>query len=182
MAADALHEEAGLIPKATWMGACLAAGLALLGCSSSSKGSGSSDGGSCLAAGGPGEPSQACLSCYESKCASQLSAVESGCSDLISCECPGGTFSLSAATSATCQSKADEPSCNGVSTALTNCEFQSCQAECGASTGTCQTLAICCGTLPSGNDQADCNGVANANDQAHCQTKLAAYTDAGTCS
>jgi hypothetical protein len=104
------------------------------GSSSGSGGSGGSSSGSSGAANECFETSgssQACLECVESACASQLAAAESGCSDLINCECPGGVFSESAA--AMCTAQAQEPSCTNAVPAIENCEEQLCESACIAS-------------------------------------------------
>jgi hypothetical protein len=55
--------------------------------------SGNSNDNACFeSAGEQNGETQACVSCIESKCASQLSTYESACATYISCICPGGTF------------------------------------------------------------------------------------------
>jgi hypothetical protein len=77
--------------------------------------------------------SQACISCIETQCASQLGAAESGCSDLLSCECPGGIYSATAAEA--CAAKAQESSCPDATSVLDQCEEQFCVNACETSSG-----------------------------------------------
>jgi hypothetical protein len=104
------------------------------GSGSSSSGSSSSSGGgnfnSCLET---SSTNQACSSCIETECAATLSSAESGCSDLLHCECPGGVFSESAAAS--CSSLAQEPSCTGPAQQVDDCEQQNCASQCDTSSG-----------------------------------------------
>lgn len=51
------------------------------------------------------------LACLKQHCASNLAALESGCSAAFSCLCPGGTFDADAGTSMTCAQAADQPAC-----------------------------------------------------------------------
>jgi hypothetical protein len=73
--------------------------------------------------------SSACSACVQSKCATQVSGAETGCSDLLSCVCPNGT--LDEALAAQCASKAQEASCTSATKTLSSCESASCSSECG---------------------------------------------------
>ena len=103
---------------------------ALLGCSSSSSGSDGNAG--CLeaqaATGGSG-----CYACIQSKCASQLTSYESVCSAYISCVCPSGMFSVTAAESAACEQDLSESACTSASQAGQDCQTANCATECGQS-------------------------------------------------
>jgi hypothetical protein len=94
---------------------------------SGGSGSGSSSGNvnSCLETSGS---SQACISCIETECGPSLASVETGCIDLINCECPGGIFSESAAQA--CAAKAQEVSCTGPAQQIGQCETQYCESAC----------------------------------------------------
>ena len=100
--------------------------IAALACSSSSGGGGGS-GNSCLSSQGG---SSACFSCEQNSCGSALSGVESACSDFLSCICPGGTYTPSAAQS--CGSKITT-SCGNADSALLSCQQQNCTSQCGGS-------------------------------------------------
>jgi len=99
--------------------------------SSSSGGSGGSSGSSsggdnsCLET--SGSP-PACISCIESQCGAQLSAVESGCSDLLNCECPGGVYNATAAQS--CSAPGQQASCTGPAAQIDQCVTENCQSQC----------------------------------------------------
>ena len=100
------------------------------GSSSSSGGASGSSGGvanSCLVTGGT---SQACVTCVESVCTSELGAFETGCSGLLACECPGGVFSANAAETEACTSTAEAPECTSTLPALASCEAQYCEGPC----------------------------------------------------
>ena len=73
----------------------------------------------------------ACISCIESQCGSQLALVESGCSDLLTCECPGGVYNQSLAQA--CSPKAQEPSCTGPVAQIDQCVTQLCVSACEVS-------------------------------------------------
>jgi hypothetical protein len=107
----------------------------------SSSGSGSSGSGSSSSSSGgnvnscleTSSTNQACISCIETECAATLGSVESACSDLLNCECPGGVFSETAAPS--CSSLAQEPSCIGAAEQVDDCEQQNCESQCETSSG-----------------------------------------------
>jgi hypothetical protein len=102
------------------------------GSSGGGSGGSSSGGGanSCLETSGS---SPACIACIENDCASQLASVETACSDLLACECPGGVFSTVAAEM--CSPKAEEPSCMNAVPAIDSCEEQYCESACATSGG-----------------------------------------------
>ncbi|HEY3822786.1 MAG TPA: hypothetical protein VGL81_36730 [Polyangiaceae bacterium] len=185
------------------VGGIVTAALAAFACSSSSGGGGNN---SCVNS-AASQGSAACGSCLESKCGSQLSAAESGCSDLLSCECPGGTFSATAAASSACQAKAMESSCSGPYQDVGSCITSNCDSECnptsssgsgsssgssssgsssgstssgGTPTGSCASLSTCCGMLPAA-DQPSCTALADQNNQQDCQLELGGFDDAGLC-
>ena len=81
--------------KSTWFAAtALGACVTLFACSSTSSG-----GGDAAVSYGAytgcieGEAPQACTSCLENSCGTQLSNFESSCTDYLQCICPGGTYS-----------------------------------------------------------------------------------------
>jgi hypothetical protein len=114
--------------KAIWIvGAIAAATAAALACSSSSNGGG--NGSSCFSTSLNTSGNTNCSSCVESKCGSQLSGVESGCSDFINCVCTGGTYNANNVQ--TCLSKEQESSCTSAITPLSSCENQNCASQCG---------------------------------------------------
>jgi hypothetical protein len=102
--------------------------VAALACSSGSSGGGSGGGASCFAQG-----NSACASCVQSKCGSQVSAVESGCSDFIGCVCPSGSFEANLAQG--CYSKEQESGCMSAVQPLTSCEMSNCASECNSTSG-----------------------------------------------
>jgi hypothetical protein len=108
------------------LGAVATALVALVACSSSSS-SGSNN--SCVAA---SAPSPACYSCGQSMCGSQLSTYESDCGSYISCSCPGGTYSATAAMSSACTADVTG-TCQTADQALGACVQQNCASPCSAS-------------------------------------------------
>jgi hypothetical protein len=171
------------------VGALATATLATFACSSSSNGSADN---SCFESSGA---SSACVSCAESKC--NVSALESGCSDLIKCECPNGTYSQTAAAS--CMTQEQESSCQSAISTLTSCENANCASECsstsssgsgsssgsstsssgsssggGTPTGTCATLAACCPKLTS-SEQSSCTTVADDNVAQACTAAISGF-------
>ena len=126
--------------KIIW-GAIVVGLTAVAGCSSSnssgsnSNGGGSGSGGgtnSCIASltGGTGG-SSTCGSCESTNCSSQESGVETGCSDLLACICPGGTYNASLIGS--CAAKAEEATCTSASQAMSACSSAHCASECNGS-------------------------------------------------
>src|ERR1700722_5594190 len=120
--------------KSTWFAAtALGACVTLFACSSTSSG-----GGDAAVSYGAytgcieGEAPQACTSCLENSCGTQLSNFESACTDYLQCICPGGTYSDTAAQSTTCQMKgSSDTTCANADTGLTECLNTSCTSECG---------------------------------------------------
>lgn len=100
----------------------------LVGCSSSSSGGGSGNVPTCQGStASTGAGSEACNSCLQSHCGSQVSAVQSSCSAYVSCyegcqcsdlQCIEGCLSK---IDATCQN-AEGP--------LTSCMSQNCSSQC----------------------------------------------------
>ena len=180
------------------VGALATATLATFACSSNSNNAATS----CLASAN-GATSE-CVSCVESKCGSQLNALDSACSAYISCACPGGTYSQSAATSSSCVANEMASGCETADNNVGSCVTSNCSSQCtsssssgsgsssgstsssgssssgGTPTGTCASLATCCGMLPSA-DQAGCNDLADENNQTLCQAELGGFDDAGLC-
>jgi len=117
--------------KAVWSAVGVAcAALVAFACSSSS-GSGGSASSCAQSAAGQGNTNGACSSCAESNCGSQISGYESGCSDYLSCICPGGSYNGSLAQQ--CVSKAQESSCTPAAESVGTCVQQHCASQCGAS-------------------------------------------------
>jgi hypothetical protein len=109
--------------------------LSTLACSSSSSGGGDSkDAGvpsvDCLSA----AFAAGCFSCLQSKCSSQLAAIQTSCGDFIACACPGGTYSASAYSSSACTNDANEPSCATAGNAVVSCDMSDCAGPCGNGT------------------------------------------------
>jgi hypothetical protein len=73
-----------------------------------------------------------CISCVRANCGSELDGLESSCSDMLDCICPGGTFSASTLQSQTCAQKAQESSCQSWSQMNTNFCAQ-CSGSCNSS-------------------------------------------------
>lgn len=96
--------------------------VGLLGCSSGG-GEGPS---SCL----PAAVGSGCWSCLQAHCGSQLSGFESACGDYLSCLCPGGSVSCSAANSSVCDAKAQESTCPTAGMSMGVCVQQNCEAPC----------------------------------------------------
>jgi len=101
--------------------------------SSSSGGSSGGAAPSCLDSSLDSTGFPGCSACVESACAAQASAAESGCTNLISCLCPSGTYE--AGNAPQCASLAEEPSCQSASSTLSTCESESCATACGMTTG-----------------------------------------------
>lgn len=118
--------------KTMWtLAACATTVVATLACSS---GGGSGGATSCAqSAASPGGASSACSSCVEANCGSQISGFESGCSDYLSCMCPGGAFNASLAQQ--CQSKAQESSCTSAGQGVATCASQQCASACNGGSG-----------------------------------------------
>ncbi|MGD0524866.1 MAG: hypothetical protein ABSE49_06975 [Polyangiaceae bacterium] len=191
------------------VGAMALAAVAAFACSSSS---GNNSLANCLAS--ANGASASCTSCVESKCGSQLSAANSACSAFVSCACPGGTYSASAAMSESCEMNATTSDCQTAGNNIDSCVTSNCASQCnsgttsgsgsssgsstssssgsstssssgstssgGTPTGSCASLATCCGMLPSG-EQPSCNALAGENIQSACQEALGGFTDAGQC-
>ncbi len=92
--------------KTAVLGALAVVAVAAVGCSSS--GSGNNSGGaagSCLASSST-SGSTACNTCVQNACSAQINDLSSPCSGYISCVCPGGNYSATAAASSSCQAEA----------------------------------------------------------------------------
>ncbi|HEY6462271.1 MAG TPA: hypothetical protein VIY73_19020 [Polyangiaceae bacterium] len=72
----------------------------------------------------------ACIACIRSNCASALDNLETGCGDLLACDCPGGNFSADNAASPTCQSKATESSCIAAENSSAASACSACDSAC----------------------------------------------------
>ncbi|HEX8791029.1 MAG TPA: hypothetical protein VF765_08745 [Polyangiaceae bacterium] len=75
-----------------------------------------------------------CVACVRTNCASDLNAIEQGCSDFLGCACtgPGGSYDSASAASATCQPKVEEPSCNAAAGNSPTMYCQACDSACSA--------------------------------------------------
>ncbi|HEY8091456.1 MAG TPA: hypothetical protein VIF09_26510, partial [Polyangiaceae bacterium] len=107
------------------MGAVCAVAAAFA-CSSSSSGGG---GGNCGYSQG-GTTNQACTSCVESSCSSQISTYNGACSDYSSCVCSAGS---NASALQACQSKASEGSCPSAAQGVSSCVASKCSSQCNNS-------------------------------------------------
>jgi hypothetical protein len=107
--------------KSVWIVAAFVV-TAVLGCSSSTSSTGSPGGaaGACLAS-SFSSGSAACDTCVENACVSEVNGLSTPCSGFISCACPGGTYSTTAASVPSCQSQLQTGSCSTAAKALTNC-------------------------------------------------------------
>jgi hypothetical protein len=113
-----------------WLAASAAIAVAgAFACSSNSSSGGGASGSACLSS--MNGSNQACTSCEESNCSSELSTASSACSDFINCICPGGTYNASLVTG--CASKESEGSCSSAGQALVSCEESKCQSQCNSS-------------------------------------------------
>ena len=74
----------------------------------------------------------ACVSCVRSNCASDLNAIEQGCSDFLSCACsgPGGSYSSAAAAAPSCQQSFEEQSCSSAAGNGPTMYCQACVSAC----------------------------------------------------
>lgn len=112
--------------------AAVAMTAAAFACSSSSNGGGGSS--QCASSFGPmGSGDTQCSSCTQSNCGSQISAIESGCSDYLSCICPNGTVDENLAQQ--CAPKAQESSCSSAESNIGSCVSAHCATECGSGSG-----------------------------------------------
>jgi hypothetical protein len=103
------------------LGALAVASVLVGACSSSSSNNGPGGAaGSCLASSNPSSTS-GCNSCVETACSTQLSNVNSPCSDYLSCVCPGGTYSASASMSQTCVAKGQTQACGMALSSFVSC-------------------------------------------------------------
>jgi hypothetical protein len=136
MASTAWGLGAGLVAVASLMacGGAIATPLGDGGPGSSGGSGGGSGGGSAVDSCLVSSSSDACLTCIESQCGSQLTTFESGCNDYIACVCMSGTFSEAAAESETCQEKAEEVSCQSGEQNLAPCLEQNCEGQCVTTT------------------------------------------------
>ena len=114
--------------KMVW-GMVLPALTAVLACSSSSSGSGSGSVGACAQGLSGNSAGSACGTCEGNNCASQIGGIESGCSDYLSCICPGGTFNQSQITACASEGRVSG-SCTSASAAMTQCEQDHCATAC----------------------------------------------------
>lgn len=112
------------------LGALAVASVLVGACSSSSSNNGG-NAGSCLAS-SANSGSAACNTCVENACSSQVNNLNSPCSGYISCACPGGTFSQTAASSMSCQAQLQTQSC-----APAVQSFVSCIASATGTGGSC---------------------------------------------
>jgi hypothetical protein len=136
----------------TATGACQGADMAVGQCAETSCASecttvsGSSSGGTCTGSGSGGgsggvsssgsigmscfqsSSTSTCYNCVATSCSAQLSAIETGCSQYISCVCPGGVYDANNVTG--CESLEMVSSCTSVLNPLVTCEEQSCAAAC----------------------------------------------------
>lgn len=110
------------------LGAVAMAAMVLVACSSSSS---SNSNTSCVEGSAPNE---ACYSCAQSNCGSQLSAFESDCSTYLSCVCPNGSYSSTAAASSTCTADVSGQ-CQTTDMTFGTCVQQKCMSQCSGSTG-----------------------------------------------
>ena len=134
---------------------------------------------------------QACATCLESSCGAAFTSTLSACAALLSCECACGTGN------ATCEESCSSmvsPTCTAAAAPLSTCEQANCQSPCMTMTvspppdaavppgltGTCATLAACCGMLPT-NEQMECVHIATLDNQSACSAGLSAFTQAGQC-
>ncbi|HEX8791439.1 MAG TPA: hypothetical protein VF765_10855 [Polyangiaceae bacterium] len=104
-------------------------GAAFACSSSSSNGGGASQ---CASSFGPmgGSTNTQCDSCTQSNCGSQISAVESGCNDYLSCICPNGTVDQNLAQQ--CAPKEQESSCSSAVSNISSCVSAHCSSQCGS--------------------------------------------------
>jgi transposase len=77
-----------------------------------------------------------CFACVQASCGPELSGYESACSDYLSCVCPGGNFSCSAATSA-CNPNAGGSSCAIAENSYGACGLQHCKTACSSGGAPC---------------------------------------------
>ncbi len=120
-----------MIKKVGFVAGLIAVAAAAFACSSSSSGGNSSS--ACVYAGAD----SSCQSCMQNSCGSQVSSGESACSAYLSCACPGGTFSESAASASSCQMQVTS-ACSSAEQAIVQCESSNCASACttsGSSSG-----------------------------------------------
>jgi hypothetical protein len=92
-----------------------------------------------------------CFSCVQASCGPELSGYEIACSDYLSCLCPGGNFSCSAATSSTCNPNAAGSSCATAEASYGACGLQNCKTPCSTGGALCAngsgTSTTCTGSI-----------------------------------
>ena len=125
-----------------------------------------------------------CYSCVQSNCGSELSTFESSCNDYLSCVCLGGNFSCSARTSATCQQKEQESSCDSAGDTISNCSQQKCESVCSSGDTMCEgdggvTTTVCDAPLGGGvghGSALDAGVCANGQTVELCTTTAGSVT------
>ncbi len=117
----------------SWMGAALALASTLIACSSSNGGTGTpAQESACVTSLESTLPT--CAACLETNCQPQITSAESGCSDFVSCICPGGTYNASDLT--ICEATgALQPTCPAATKAIETCASAHCATQCGADAG-----------------------------------------------
>ncbi len=112
------------------MGSAAAICLWLVACSSSSGGSSFPQDpyAKCFSDGAPGN----CDGCLNDSCSSQLVDFEKACPDYLTCACPGGDYSSSAAATPSCMADITGNSvCNNAAESMLTCIKASCGTPCG---------------------------------------------------
>lgn len=173
-------------------------GAIVAACSSSSTGSGpgTTSPFKCGSGSGGGATSTACTSCEQAHCNAQMTTCfgsdfkGGSCAAYVSClnACDCSNFACLAACS-------PGAACESCMNAMDACTQSNCATECKATvsdagadapllpeagTGGCTALKACCPTLPA-SGQTSCTNVANAGNDANCNTLIGSLQSAGFC-
>lgn len=172
-------------------------GAIVAACSSStSGGAGGTSPFKCGTGSGGGTTSTACTSCEQAHCSAQMTTCfgadykGGSCAAYVSClnacDCNNLSCLMACSPGAACESCMN---------AMDTCTQTNCATECKATvsdagtdtiplpeagTGGCTALKTCCTTVPA-SGQASCNNVANAGNEANCNTMIGSLQSAGFC-
>src|ERR1700685_3033646 len=99
-----------------------------------------------------------CFACVKASCGPELSGYESACSGYLSCVCPGGNFSCSAATSTACNPSAAGSSCATAENSFGACGLQNCKTACSSGGAPCESGTGGTGTSTTCTGSASLDG------------------------
>ena len=84
---------------------------------------------SCVASGLDRDSGTSCSACVQGACNSQVASFQSGCTDYLTCVCPGGS-AVVPSQETLCEPKLMESACTGTIGPLQSCEQASCASAC----------------------------------------------------